>query len=101
MNTLQHRRHALYSALPFELAELIRSARRYADHMDDQHHANADAELSVLRAQADEVRKWEDRQLRVQDALGAPKGQPPKPPRAKRRRSSARHLRLVEDACAT
>lgn len=88
--SLQERRDALYAVLPYEVAELVRCARRYADRMDDMQFDEAEAELAVLRDQADDLRKWEDRQLRVQDACV----DPPSPPKPRRKRSG-RHLRVV------
>lgn len=89
--TLQPSRAALYDKLPTELADLCRSARVYTNLMAEGLVECASSELELLKLLAEKVRRWEDRQLRLQ--VEAKKAEAPK--RRLRRRAKS-HLRLVK-----
>lgn len=96
MATMQERRTALYSKLPPELADLCLAVCAYSELQELGLASNADKQLEIVRLMVVRVRRWEDRQLRLQEQAAKRVVEADKPKRRLRRKKVVPHLRLVE-----
>jgi hypothetical protein len=93
---LSARRHALYSKLPPELADLCRSIRQVAEAREAGKHDSAELELECTFLIIERVRRWEDRQMRLQDSAMAQITATKAPRKQRKVAPGVPHLRLVQ-----
>lgn len=87
---LSARRSGLYSKLPPELADLLRCVREAAEQREAGQLEQTAVELESMFLIVERVRRWEDRQLRLQDGAIEQLARP-----RRRQRKASPHLRLV------
>lgn len=69
MSDDEQRRRAIYDELPDEVAEVLRTARLWVNHVEAGRHETAAGVLDHLRETVVDLYRWETRVLAADDAM--------------------------------